>query len=223
MENIISTDNYKFHIKGSTIRVEGGANESALTSQANKKFRVGVVSLLPRIQIAVGQRIDTFLKALELSRTPLALQKIINNGQLDTYRVLRLQTGNIPEATIATVDTYMGIILGVTYNTEVLSNKEFRKLVKLSAMHQIVLCPAGEPSRLLLATKCIGVLTNVDRDKLIVKETKRNLMVRVNFKSKLEIPVYYIFSLGKDNKYRLSQIGYNYNNAITKIKEVESR
>jgi hypothetical protein len=132
---------------------------------------------------------------------------------------MRMATGNVQNTIIATMIVYDGIILGLSYNKEVLLDKNFRKFVKLSAMHQISLCDKGDTNRLFKATECISLLTGLDRDKLIVVETPSSIRVRVNYKSKLVQPIYYIFGLNKQGRYTLSQISYDINEAAKTLNE----
>ena len=223
MENSIEAGTYTFHIDGSSIRISGGRADLNLNKVENNntiknsKFSVGVISILPKIQIAIGTKLSTFIKALEMSRSPIALQKILSNGKFETYRIIRMPTGNIPEREIATVDTYNGTIIGATYNGKLLKDQAFKRLVKLSTMHQIRLCKADSTNKLLLATKCISLLTNLSRDKLVVQETARTIRVKVVFKTNIKLPVYYIFILD-DGYYRLSQIAYDYNDIVQILK-----
>lgn len=223
MENFIEAGNYTFHIEGSYIRISGGRADLNLNkvdgnnTLNNSKFSVGVVSILPKIQIAIGTKLSTFVEALEMSRSPIALQKVLSNGKFETHKILRMSTGNIPEREIVTVDTYNGIIIGVTYNGKLLKDQTFKRLVKLSTMHQIRLCKENSVSRLLMATKCISLLTNIARNDLIVQETARTIRVRVASKTNIRLPVYYIFILD-NGYYRLSQIAYDYNDIVKTLK-----
>lgn len=213
MQSIIKMQQYNIIVDGASIRlISLELNDRAI------KCKAGIVSILPKVQVALGQELSIFMQALELSRLPLALRKTISKGTYEVYDILRLPTGNIKEAIIATLSVISGTIVGVTYNRNIVQDKEFRKLVKLSAMHQIAICSSEDPMRLFKAADCVRLLTGIDRDKLIVTETVRSLKVRVNFKSKLNLPIYYIFALDKSEKYKLLQISYDYNEVIRTIK-----
>lgn len=210
MKSVIENSEYKIVVDGATIRVSNNKiyNDRTLNKT---KFSVGIVSILPKVQIALGEKLDIFIEALEFSRLPIALKKTVCKGEYCTYDVVRLETGNIKEATIATLSVYSGIMVGITYSRSILLDKDFRKLVKLSAMHQLSLCGKEDTGRLLKATVCISTLTGMPREKLIVLQTARSIRVRVPFKNRFELPIYYIFALDKRDKYNLLQISFDYN------------
>lgn len=219
MKSVIDTGRQKFITDGASIRVV----PSITSSKDQAIARAGVVSILPKVQIALGESYETFLNALELSRLPIALKKTITNGKYETHDIIRLSTGNIQEARISTLSVYDGIMVGLTYSMSVLNNKEFRRLVKLSAMQQIRLCDKDDKLRLYKASECISRLTKVDRDKLIIAETAKSIRVKVPFKSKLNLPICYIFNLDKTNAYKLMQIAFDYNDAAKAIQALNNK
>lgn len=221
MKSMIETDNYNITVDGSTIRVT--SNKAFSNKSIDKgRYAVGIVSILPKVQIAIGEKLESFLEALEFSRLPLALKKTVAKGAYSTYDVVRLETGNIKEATIATLSVYNKIIIGITYSRSILLDREFRKLVKLSAMHQLAICNKEDPCKLLKATSCISTLTGIPRDKLVTVQTARSIKVKVQFKNKYNLPMYYTFALDKTNKYNLLQISFDYNDIAKELnKHVE--
>lgn len=215
MRSVIETGINKIIIDGATIRI---SNNSTNFGENSQGYKVGIVSILPKVQIALGGLLDTFIDALEVSRLPLALKKTVAKGEYSTYDIVRLETGNIKEATIATLSVYSGIIIGLTYSRSILLDKEFRKLVRLSAMHQLAICNRGDKSRLLKATQCISTLTGIPRNKLMAIETARSIRVKVPFTNKLGLPLYYTFSLDKSDKYNLLQVSFDFNEVAKQFK-----
>lgn len=210
MKSIIKSDEYNIIVDGATIRVQNiiTTHDKHIDSMMSA---AGIVSILPMVQIVMGSSIGTFLRALELSRLPLALRKTSENNGYCTHDILRLPTGNVDEATIATISEKNGIIVGLIYNKDILGNVQFRKMVRLSAMHQIIICNKEDKAKLVKATTCVSALTKIPRDKLTVVEKARSLRVRVNFKSKINLPLYYIFTLDKNNNYALSSVAFDLN------------
>lgn len=209
-KSVIKTNDFNLVVDGASIRVMRGG---AIISNNKEKItdNIGVVSILPRAQIVLGAELSIFMDALELSRLPIALRKTTETNNYETYDILRLETGNIKEAIIATLGVYNGIVIGVIYNRSLLNDKKFRQLVHLSAMHQITICNKDDPMRLIKATDCISKLKGVPREKLIVVETARSIKVRVNYKSRLNSHLYYIFVLDKNNKFGLNKISFDLN------------
>lgn len=210
MKSVLRTEWFTIVVDGATIRAHN--NLSAGSVEA-KVPNAGVVSILPMVQVVIGSQLITFLKALELSRIPLALMKTSENGKYATHDIIRLETGNVGEAVIATVSEYNGIIVGISYNREILQNRQFRKMVKLSAMHQVTVCKQGDPMKLVKATQCTSLFTGVPRDKLVAIEKARSIRVRVNYRSKLNLPLYYIYSLDNANSYILASVAFDLNEA----------
>lgn len=218
MQSIINADNFSIYIEGSTIRVTDEAQVYGSAEQNSNYDKVGIVSILPKIQIGLGENFKVFVKALTISRTPLALRKRIQRGPYRSYEIVRLATGNIKDALICTIDTINDRVVGLAYNQAIIKDKEFRRYVKLSIMHQLVLCNKSEQNRLFLATKCISILTNTKRESLVVSETARTVKVKANCKRGIKLPVNYIFALMPNtNSYSLYQIAYDYNEAAKKL------
>lgn len=220
MKSVITTDAGRFIVDGATIRVVMGDN-TPRAAKAGKiaAYSIGIVSILPKVQVAIGSDLDSFIKALELSRIPIALQKTLVKGAYSTYNVLRLQTGSIPEVVIATLSVFNGVVIGVTYSRSILENKEFRQFVRLSAMHQLSACNKGDKLRLVKATSCISTLTGIRRERLVVIETPNSLRVKVPYESKYKLPVHYTFTLDKHDRYNLLQIAYNFNDIAEVLKK----
>ena len=73
MQSIINADNFSIYIEGSTIRVTDEAQVYGSAEQNNNNYdKVGILSILPKIQIGLGENFKVFVKALTISRTPLA-------------------------------------------------------------------------------------------------------------------------------------------------------
>ena len=207
-------DNYSYNAERKS---KSMTNEKVIASVHKINTSIGVVSILPKVQILLGKRLSSFTDALEKSRVPLALKKTLSNGKYETFQVLRLETGNIPEATIATLVTYNNIMVGLTYNGDIVEDKKFRKLVKLSAMHQLVLGTKEDPQRLYKATKYISVITKLPRESLIAIEKARSIRIRASSNNIMQLPIYYIFSLNKNGAYRLAEVSYDINDVIQRI------
>lgn len=210
MSTVVKSQSGDLIVDGATIRVGVSANSCNSAFQTHK-YKPGLVHILPKVQIILGDELESFKSALNASRLPIALRKTLSQGLYETWEVLHLPAGKIPEAGIATIQVFNSIIVGVTYSRGVLKNKEFTRLVRLSAMHKICICHKGDKSRAFKATQCIERLTGVHRDKLIVSETKRSIRVRVNYKSKISLPVYYTFVLDDTDRYNLLQIAFDLN------------
>lgn len=213
MKSTIDSSNGKVVVDGATIRI--------IKNQEGNKSKVsatGVVSLLPKVQVSIGDKLEVFMNALEISRLPLAIKRVISKGNFDTYEVIRLQTGNIKEAKIGILTVYSGYIVGVTYNREILANKELRRLVKLSAMHQLCICDQNDSNRMFKAANAVSILTSIPRDELIVSETSKGIKVKVKYKSRFNLPIYYIFTLTKAGIYNLLSVTYNLNDIALKLK-----
>lgn len=210
MSTVVRSSRYNIVVDGATIRVGSNTGVGDSASQRHK-YTVGVVSLLPKAQIVLGDDFEIFKEALNLSRLPVALRKTLSQNNFEAWEVMHLPAGKIPEANIATIQVFKGIMVGVTYNRQVLKNKEFMRFARLSAMHRICICSKGDKARALKATQCVEKLTGVPRDKLIVSETKRSIKVRVSYQSKLSLPIYYSFILDESDRYNLLQIAFDLN------------
>lgn len=214
MAEMIETTSDRLAVNGSSIRIMRKDTNGRVSN------KVGIVSILPAVQIKLGIKLDDFIAALELSRLPLAITKTLQKGRFRAYDIVRLETGAICEEILVSVSVCEGIVIGVTYNRKALSNENFRKLVRLSAMHQVSI--SGEKSyRLLMATRYVSIVTGVPREKLLVIETLRGIKVKVKeyyADTLVDIPVYYTFKLDKSNRYDLTEVSYDFNEAVRKIK-----
>ena len=204
-------NNYSYLIEGAAIRV---ANRST-----NKNSHTGIISILPKVQLLIGSRYEVFMQALNLSRLPIAMQKTVSKGEYDVIAVVRLSTGNIPEAKLGYIHTYRGLVVAYTYEPAAVTNKEFRRFVPLAAAHQLRI-PAGTGSSgLAKAVSYVSAVTKIQRDKLIVSETAKTLKVKM--KSTIwDVPIYYTFVLSSKDEYRMSQISFELNEIIQKLEKV---
>lgn len=223
MKAIIDASGYRFIVSGATIRV---TNTWSSNIDSKELHKAGIATILPKVQIALGGQMEAFLTALDLSRLPLAINMTMEKNGYEVYDVIRLETGIIPRRTIASISVYRGIIVGVTYNKKLIHDKEFRRHVSLSAMHQLTLCNKDDPNKLYKASLCISTLTSIDRDRLIVSQTSKTIKVKIRpnkstseskWRLERKIPLYYVFVLDNAGRYMLTQMIYEFNEMMQEI------
>lgn len=168
---------------------------------------LGVVTLIPGVQLELGRQMDEFAKCLKMVRKPLALQKIAENNGQCTWHVIRLGTGKVPEAKVCTINTIHGIIAAVSFNQSLVYNATYRKYQPLSVVHQLKVGKAGSAGQLSRAVSVVAVITGQSASDFKITESNKSIIVYTAIK---ELSSQYRFTFLKDEKdyFNLLSIGF---------------
>ena len=212
MQPILAGIDKDLVVQGGNIRVK----EKKKTS--NGRYGVGVAAILPNIQIALGEKFETFKKAVEISRAPIAFKEIPLAKNVICYKVIRTATGKIKEEDLANIITCNGIVIGVKYNTDIINSKEFRRYVKISALQLAIFGQEKNKYNLLIATKTLSTILKIPREKMIVVEYPCNLIIKIKDTNRYGLlDVMYTATSDSQGKYHLTMISYDLNEAVKKL------
>lgn len=168
---------------------------------------VGVVSLLPGIQIKLGRSMEEFVKMLKISARPLGVQKIAESkyGQ-ETWRLLFFAVDSTDEYVVCIITTMHGAIVAVTFNQDLIYDNAFRENQRLSALH---LATAGKcDSAYGQLSKAVQIIAGITGEALSNFEMKADdQRIAVNTcKNDLENQYSYLFVKDKNNYFNLLSI-----------------
>ena len=212
MEKTIIVDGkHSFVVHNNTIRV------MTPPSAMPKAYEAGQIPILSLVTVALGEEFSVFLDTLDLTTLPLILKKVSGSGKFESYDIIITGVPVHGDVALATLMVYDDIIVGVTYNKNASYNKELKSVWKLSALHYLKICKATNSDILYNVTHAISRITQVDRDRLIASYKGKYLRVKVPCRNDLGIPCYYSMELDNNGVYRLLSIGFDLNDAATKI------
>lgn len=193
----------RYEYDGYTIECTDTSVKVIIDGEENTPMPLGVVSILPRIQLKLGEDIRKFQEyMLNLNSNYM----IIGNKQsrrIETWDFVRLEDELIPkEKSICSIITINNNIVSITYNQSLLDDREFREAEKLSLLQQIRFKSNNDMASVLLA---IRTLTH---------ETVKNLLLLEDDNGRLEIRhktknVKFVFTFTGTKGYTLSSIGLN--------------
>jgi hypothetical protein len=104
-----------------------------------KDFSPRAITIINGFQIELGRSIEDFQDALcdEEVRIPIIINCVLNAGINSQYAIMRMKTGNVPDKSIALVLCKNRIITSVSFNRDLITDREYRKYNQLSALHQL--------------------------------------------------------------------------------------
>lgn len=168
---------------------------------------LGIVSLIPNVQIYLGMYIQELLTHLKVIRKPLGLFKIAESNGLATWRFMRFQTGKIPEETVCTLNTYNNRIIYITFNPRLVLNTDYVRYEGLSIIHQITAGKVGDSNILSKAIKAVSVITGESPADFLMKSNKNTIVVYTN-KKNLSNQYRYTFAIDPRGYYNLLSVGF---------------
>lgn len=152
---------------------------NVLVNGSNALYPVGIVSILPSIKIELGRDIDEFKMCLKMVRKPLGIQKVYGAGDYDTWYILRLHTGKVPEGRICTINTFKNKMAAISFNPKLVYNEEFRRYEELSVLHQLRVGKSGDNKILSKAISYISLLTGEPSSNFSVKDKKDIIHIKI--------------------------------------------
>lgn len=179
-----------------------------LRKKGNKSFNpIGVITIIPGIQLELGRRFDEFAKCLKEIRKPLGIQRISQNKEQSTYYIIRFATGKVPEARVCSITVLNGIIASVSFDPDLPNNKEYIRYQKLSMMHQIV---AGREDTMSIMSKAISAIALITGEKISefkMKSTSHSIVV---YTDSPHFTYQYAYTFAKDKRgyFSLLSIGF---------------
>ena len=166
------------------------------------KETTGIIYIMGNVAIELGRPLNQFITALNSTRIPLILQKIVTRGLFENYKVTRLNTGNVPNVDLGVVEVYNGMIVGYIFDQNTLRNKELLQYVRSSALNR------------LCVKSTVDACDNLENALRIVLRTEENIrhiskknIVVFSVKSKAyKMGIEYKCVLGKDDKYTIRSV-----------------
>lgn len=192
------TDKSSIHVSDKGLKID----------MSNKSLNpLGVITIIPGIQIELGRNIEEFIQCLKLIRQPLAIHKIADNKGQATWRILRLATGKVHEVIICTISTIKNVIASVSFNQELAYDLKYRKYQRLSAMHQLTAGRAGTIGLLSKAVIGISAITGEEASNFGIISNDKTIVVKSTLK-KLENQYKFTFVCDKKGYFNLLSVGF---------------
>lgn len=171
---------------------------------------LGVITIVPTIQVQLGRNITEFLHCLKMVRKPIATQKIPSKGPQATYKVIRLSTGKVPSVPICTISTINDIIMAVTFNQELNYNTVYARYESISIIHKLTAGKVTEAGSLSRAVEAVSVITGKPSSTFKIKQFSRNIVVYTTIQG-LKYQYKYTFSRDSRDYYNLLSVGFMLN------------
>lgn len=141
MDSIYDIENEEVKLyenNGYNVECTSNSVKVILKDSKNVPMPIGVVSILPMIQLKLGEDIEKFqLYMTNLSKNYIIL-KGVESIHIETWEFIRLQDEDIDEEIkICDIVTLNNKIINISYNQELPENKKFRQLERLTTLQQI--------------------------------------------------------------------------------------
>lgn len=141
MDSIYDIENEEVKLyenNGYNVECTSNSVKVILKDSKNVTMPIGVVSILPMIQLKLGEDIEKFqLYMTNLSKNYIIL-KGVESIHIETWEFIRLQDEDIDEEIkICDIITLNNKIINISYNQELPENKKFRQLERLTTLQQI--------------------------------------------------------------------------------------
>lgn len=201
--------NYKLVGKSSksVIRVtENSIRVYRLAGTESSQNMIGIVTIIPGIQLELGRSIREFVNCLKMIGKPIAIQKIFDRNNQCTWNLIRMATGNIPEVVICSIGTINDRMVNVAFNQELPYNKKYRQHQKLSIEHKINAGKREEPGCLANAVKIVSVITKVPTTSFKIRSNKNVTYIYSNIKD-LDNQIKVTFAEDRRGYFKLMGIG----------------
>lgn len=168
---------------------------------------VGVVTVLPGIQIRLGWFMESFADVIHYVKKPIGVEKIVAAKTHTLWQISKLWTENTKEEIICTVTAVKGKIIGVTYNQDLIYNEHFREYQSLSMLHLLTAGHSSDTRKTTKAIQGIAAITGLKAQEISVVEIGERIIV--NTLDKLaDKTCQYIFCKDKHGYYNMLSVGY---------------
>lgn len=167
------------------------------------------ISIMPGFQIELGRTIKELNQALSFTRIPVVIKISQQSPKVRFYQIIRMKTGIVDDKIVATiaVDNNTDKIISITFNRELINDKNYRKHNNLSVFHQLALpynlngCGSrSEQVKLYIKT----ILPLYEKD-IQVKENDKIINATIKVSDKDNIIIAFIHNRNK-GKFELTTI-----------------
>lgn len=121
--------------KESCILIKDG--KMYIISTKYKDYSCRAITIMNGFQIEMGRNINDIKQALKETRLPIIIKEVINMETIQHYQIIRMHTGNVDDKVIATVVCNNYIISSVSFNRNLIQDREYRKYNQISVLHQL--------------------------------------------------------------------------------------
>lgn len=188
------------------IQVEAGSIKIRDLVNTESPNPLGVAPVTLDFQIRIGQKYSSIIQLLREARIPIIFQTVCILDKTHIYNIVRVGAGNIPEVVLGSLTVYNDIVISYQYNSLLRENRIYASICPLPAMQQIKI--KKSPTSKTKAHLLISRLTGTKKDRLSAEERSNLICITYKEDIMLNKPLYYLFSLGKDNNFRFNSIGY---------------
>lgn len=84
--------------------------------------------------IELGRPIKQFSEALNKTRLPIMFQQALKIDDMEQFNLVRIRTGNIPDASLGTIVCNKGIITAISCNKRVATNLDYQAYVQIGSL-----------------------------------------------------------------------------------------
>lgn len=170
------------------------------------KIPIGVVTIVPGIQLEIGRSFDEFVDCIQCTNKPLAFNLKVKDTKkcITIWELQRLPTGNVEEATICNITVIRDEIYSVQFNQNLAYDKNYTRYEKLSILHQVTLGKPNENNTCSRGISTINKLTGIDYGDMITRQFKHGVEIKIK-----GYKISYIFFTDKQGYMNLLSIGKN--------------
>lgn len=166
------------------------------------KETTGIVYIMSNVAIELGRPLKQFISALNNTRIPVVLQKVVTRGLFENYKVTRINTGNVPNVDLGIIEVYNGMIVGYIFDQKTLRNRDLLKYVKISALNRLCIRNTEDTSK-----NIESALRIILKTKNTIKHQSKKKIIVFAVKSKAyKMSIEYKCVLGKDDKYTIRSV-----------------
>lgn len=110
-----------------------------ILSNKYKDYSPMAITVISGFQIELGRPLEHIEKALNKTRLPIILKELTCEGNKRIMQIIRMRTGKVDDKVIAIITCINGIIHSISFNKQLLKDREYRMYNKLSVYHQLSL------------------------------------------------------------------------------------
>lgn len=109
--------------------------------------RTGIIHIMTNASIELGRSYVEMTDAIKKTRLPLSFIRIVKQGDLEMYKVTRINTGKVPSTDLGIIEVYKGKIFGYTFNRKVFKDRRLVGVIRPSALNSIYVERTVESSK----------------------------------------------------------------------------
>lgn len=179
-----------------------------IASTKYKDYSCRAITIMNGFQIEIGRNINEIKQALRETRLPIIIREVINVKSVKHYQIIRMHTGNVDDKVIATVVCNNDIISIVSFNRDLIRDKDYRRYNQISVLHQLSipfdLSETGNISRSEQLKAILSVAMHI-RGNIKVIEQSDSLSAIIDSGEEEKFKILFILN-SKTNRYDMTSL-----------------